>query len=381
LACALVFYLIKEENSATIFFMFLKSLSLVNFRNYSSCKATFKTPITVLFGDNAQGKSNFLESIYYLATTKSSKAEREDELIQEKKDFLRVEGVVKEEEEVLLEVVIQSAEGLGLRKKMKINGIPKRALDYGGNLKVVLFSPEDINLVTGSPSLRRGHMDQVLSQIDKTYRKSLSSYENVLVRKNKILKRIREGYARIDELSFWTDQQIMLGANILIKRRQLFEFLNSVEKNLGDFQFQYLESEVTSEKLKDYQTREIESATSLIGPHRDDFIFKLGSVDLSKFGSRGEQRTAVLDLKLSEVSFIELISNDRPVLLLDDIFSELDSAHRQHVMEISKLQQTIIVTIELDNQLKKSLSDAQFMNVKAGVISELESSARHRILA
>jgi DNA replication and repair protein RecF len=369
-----LFYLIKDKNSATIFFMFLKSLSLTNFRNYSSYKHFFKKPITVLFGDNAQGKSNFLESIFYLATTKSPKAEKEEELIQDNKDFLRVEGVVKEKEEVLLEVVIQSSEAIGLRKKMKINGIPKRALDYGGNLKVVLFSPEDINLVTGSPSLRRGHIDQVLSQIDKTYRKSLTSYENVLVRKNKILKRIREGYARIDELSFWTDQQIMLGENILIKRRQLFEFLNSVEKNFGDFQFEYVESEVTSERLREYQTKEIDSATSLIGPHRDDFLFKLGKKDLSKFGSRGEQRTAVLDLKLSEVSFIELISTDRPILLLDDIFSELDSAHRKHVMDISTLQQTIIVTIELDNQLKKSLSDAQFLIVKGGLISELKST-------
>src|SRR5258708_13068040 len=188
--------------------MQLKSIKLTNFRNYSKANFNFTTLVTILIGDNAQGKCNFLESIYLLATKKSLKADKDLELIKEREDFLRVEGEVVES--VKLEIGMQLV-GEQLNKKIKVNGIPRRLVDYAKNLAVVVFAPEDINLVTGAPSLRRYYLDSVLSQVDPSYKKALASYESMVVRKNKLLKRIREGFANLSELDYWSDQQVLLG--------------------------------------------------------------------------------------------------------------------------------------------------------------------------
>lgn len=358
------------------------SLKLTNFRNYPSVFFEFGKKavssddgkqITVLRGNNAQGKTNFLESIYFLATAKSPRADRDEELILAGQEVVRVEGDIKnrlsgDEEEVHLEVVMQSVNG-HLTKRVKVNGIPRRVSDYSENFAVVLFRPEDINLVSGSPSLRRDFIDSAISQVDKSYKRTISTYENLLVRKNRLLKRIREGFAKRGELEYWTDQQVLLGAVVQEKRRELFEFLNVVERKFGDSRFKYLQNAITSERLQEYQIREIESASSLIGPHRDDFVFLMGERDLSKFGSRGEQRTAVLDLKISEAEFIDSKMGGRPVLLLDDIFSELDVDHRKHVIDLAAIQQTIIATVDWDDNLEKALKGARVLNVESGKIS------------
>lgn len=343
--------------------MFLKNVTLTNFRNYSDCKFEFNSQITVLVGDNAQGKSNFLESIYFLATTKSPKAERDEEVIKNGESILRVEGLL--DTEISLEIAMQLLEGK-LTKRIKVNGVGRKVSDYSANLAVVLFSPEDVNLVTGSPSLRRAHLDQTISQVHKEYKRALSNYENIVIRKNRLLKSVREGQAKLSELDFWYDQQILLGGLIVLKREEFFSFINSQEKKFGNFKFEYLENALNSARLKEYQKKEVESASSLIGPHRDDFLFKLNDIDLSKFGSRGEQRTAVLDLKLTEVEYFESVLNNRPILLLDDIFSELDVSHRQHVIDISKMQQTIIATVDWDDYLAQALSGAKIVQVKNG---------------
>jgi DNA replication and repair protein RecF len=344
--------------------MFLKNLKLTNFRNYPTLDFKFKNQITVLIGDNAQGKSNFLESIYFLSTTKSPKADKDEELIKQGESYLRVMGKVDETD---LEIALQLVES-SLRKRVKVNGIGKRVADYAANLAVVLFAPEDVNLVTGSPSLRRAHLDQTLSQIDREYKKALSGYENVVTRKNRVLKAINEDQARTDELTFWTDQQLILGTILSIKREEFFKFVNSVEKKFGAYKFEYLPNPISAERLKEYQGREIAATNSLVGPHRDDFLFTLEGKDLAKYGSRGEQRTAVLDLKLAEVAYIEATLGSRPIFLLDDIFSELDDAHREHVIELSKMQQTIIATVEFDHYLQKALKEAEWWSVNTGQI-------------
>lgn len=346
--------------------MFLQKLSLKNFRNYSNLDFKFDKKITVLVGDNAQGKTNFLESIYYLATTKSSRAEKEEELINDQTDFLNIAGELSNDTK--LEIAIQKVE-TRLLKKAKVNGVSRRVSDYSQNLAVIIFAPEDINLVTGSPSLRRNHLDQVLSQVDKDYKKSLSKYEEVITKKNKLLKIIRETNASVDLLTFWLEQQLLYGEIIAQKRADFFNFINSTERTFGQFQYQYLPSLLTHDRLLEYQPREIDSASSLIGPHRDDFNFFLAQKDLSKYGSRGEQRTAVLDLKLSEINFIEQTLQDRPILLLDDIFSELDLSHKEHVLNLSKLQQTIITSVEIESQLVKELgSEVKVYQVAKGKI-------------
>jgi len=255
-----------------------------------------------------------------------------------------------------------------LTKRVKVNGIPRRVTDYSENFAVVLFRPEDINLVSGSPSLRRNFIDFAISQVDRGYKRTISSYDNLLVRKNRLLKRIREGFATREELEYWTDQQILLGGVVQEKRLEFFEFLNLVERRFGESEFRYIQNQISVERLKEYQIREIESASSLIGPHRDDFMFMMGERDLSKFGSRGEQRTAVLDLKISEAEFIDKKLGSRPVLLLDDIFSELDVEHRKHVIDLASIQQTVIATVDWDANLEKALKEAEVVQVENGTI-------------
>ena len=362
--------------------MFLKRLKLTNFRNYPSLDFEFTTPLTILLGNNAQGKSNFLESIYLLATTKSPKADRDEEIIKNGEETLHVEAVVlgdavtpessqERVEETVLQIAMQRTE-TGLLKRVKVNGIGRRVVDYIGNLTVVSFSPEDINLVTGSPSLRRWHIDLTLAQIDREYKTALTNYEEVVVRKNKLLKMIREGLSRVEELDFWLERQVEYGKVVTAKRLEFFTFLNSQGKKFGDFRFDYLMSEVSKERLSEYQSREIASATSLVGPHRDDFIFKLEDRDLSKYGSRGEHRTAVLDLKISEASFVENKLGNRPILLLDDVFSELDNAHKAHVVELVRLQQTVIAGVDLEDLIINELPEARIYRVKRGGVTYSE---------
>jgi DNA replication and repair protein RecF len=348
--------------------MRLLHLKLQNFRNYSKIDFPFKEVVTVLTGENAQGKTNFLESIYLLATTKSAKADKDEELIQEGETHLRVEGEVEGIETVNLEVGML-LEDEKLSKKTRVNGIPRRAVDYCLNLAVVFFTPENINLVTGSPSLRRYHLDQTLSQSDRSYKRTLTTYENIIVRKNKILKAIQEGFAKKDQLTYWTDQQILMGALLSQKRQEYFDFINQIEKKFGAFNYLYKPSLVTLERLEEYHEREIASGNSLIGPHRDDFGFFLENRDLSKYGSRGEQRTAVLDLKFSEVEFMENVLGQRPILLLDDIFSELDASHRQHVVDLAFQQQTVIASVDWDETLETALKGAKIVKVKSGSIT------------
>lgn len=345
--------------------MRLLHLKLQNFRNYQAIDFSFKKQVTVLTGENAQGKTNFLESIYLLATTKSIKADKDEELVREGENFLRVEGAVENQDTTNLEIamLIQNDK---LTKKTKVNGIPRRSIDYCIYLAVVFFTPENINIVTGSPSLRRYHIDQTLSQIDRDYKKTLTVYESIVVRKNRILKAIQEGIAGRDQLTYWIDQQILFGNILTAKRQNYFAQINSTEKKFGPFNYLYKPSEITLERWKEYESKEIVSANSLIGPHRDDFGFFYDGRDLSKYGSRGEQRTAVLDLKFSEVEFIESSFGQRPILLLDDIFSELDASHRQHVIDLAFQQQTIIASVDWDEILAESLKEAEIVQVKAG---------------
>ncbi len=360
--------------------MFLKNIKLANFRNYSEVELKFDCPITVLVGNNAQGKSNFLEAIYFLSTTKSPKADKDEELIKKGESVVRVEGVIENtDSQTNLEIAMQLQDeslGNGIIKKVKVNGIARRVLDYIGNLAVVIFSPEDINLVTGSPALRRWHIDLTLAQIDKEYKKALTTYGEVVTSKNRLLKHIKEGNAKVDELTYWSNQQLSLGQVVSQKRTDFFEFLNKTEKKFNSFLFEYLGNELTEKRLLEYQSREIAACASLIGPHRDDFDFVVGnrlgdpfSRSLRHFGSRGEHRTAVLDLKIAEVAFVEHVLGTRPVLLLDDVFSELDLAHRQHVLKLIDLQQTVIATVELDDYLKQSLKNAAILSVENGQLS------------
>ncbi len=346
--------------------MFLKKINLTNFRNYSSLELNFDNRPTILAGNNAAGKSNLLESIYLLSTAKSLRVETEDELIKKDEEFCRVEGFTEDLE--LLIIINRQTSEVNFRKKALVNGISRRTTDFIGNLSAVIFYPSDINMVTGSPSLRRWHLDLALAQIDSNYKKALTVYEQFLTARNKVLKRIREGQGKKDELDYWTKGLLDQAKVISDKRKKFFEFINLLDKPLGEFKFEYKPSEVTVEKLTETNGREVAAATTLIGPHRDDFRILLEDRNISHYGSRGEQRTATLAFKLAQLEYMAKILGQRPVLLLDDVFSELDASHRAHVVDIVSKQQTIIATVELENIPQSFLDSARILKVENGKI-------------
>lgn len=357
--------------------MFLKSLHLTNFRNYSQLELKFDTRPTILVGNNAAGKSNLLEAIYLLSSTKSLRVETEDELIKDEEDFLRVEGFLTEPEIELLVIINRPTDEVSFKKKVLVNGISRRIVDFIGNLPAVIFYPSDINMVAGSPSLRRWHLDLALAQINVEYKRSLTLYEQFLTARNRVLKRIREGHGRVDELEYWTEELVSKGKTVSLKRGEFFQFINGLQTSLGEFRFEYKQSEVTVERLMETNGREVAAAATLIGPHRDDFVVEAlsevegqgSSRDLAHFGSRGEQRTATLAFKLAQLEYMAHVLGKRPILLLDDIFSELDADHRAHVVEVVGKQQTIIATVELENIPKAFLDSSRILRVEDGKIT------------
>ena len=313
----------------------VKSINLVNFRNFRKKTIDFSQKVTVIIGPNASGKTNILESLFLLSTGKSFKAQVEEEMIGYNNDLARVEGHE-------LEAILTRGREDWPKKRLLVGGVPKRLIDFAGNFKVVLFGPWDMDLVTGSPSLRRRFLDSTLSQIDREYRRAILSYEKGLRQRNRLLFRIREEGLSRGQLLFWNQLLIKNGNYISSARQNLIDFINNLKK--CNLKYDY--SAISEKRLEEYAGEEIASATTLVGPHRDDFIFLQEKRNMSKYGSRGQQRMEILWLKLAELAFVEERTNEKPTLLLDDIFSELDHDHRKVVFSVIGNQQTIITTAD-----------------------------------
>ena len=338
----------------------VKSINLTNFRNFKKKTIDFSEKLTVIVGPNATGKTNILEALYLLSTGRSFKAQIEEEMVNYNAEIARISGRITNNELSItdemtethytkyiihnssLEAILTRGTGDWPRKRLLINGVPKRLVDFAGNFKVVLFGPWDLDLVTESPGLRRRFLDMVLSQVDREYRRVSLSYEKGLRQRNRLLFRIREEGLPRSQLLFWNQLLIRNGNYITQKREDFIEFINNLKKcNL-----KYDSSAISEERLEQYGEEEIAAATTLVGPHRDDFIFLQEKRDLSKYGSRGQQRMEILWLKLAELAFVEKVTQTVPTLLLDDIFSELDHEHRDVVLSVIVNQQTIITTAD-----------------------------------
>ena len=363
--------------------MELAFVKLTNFRNFPDRRFTFSPNINIIVGRNASGKTNILESVFLLATGKSFKARVEGETVNYDAEVTRVTGSVSGSQNVEgskgnegskkhstsyrlhstdLEVVLthgqvkvgESPEKVQkvARKRLLVNGVGRRLVDFAGNLGVVLFAPQDMSLVTESPSLRRRFLDIVLSQVDREYRRCLLSYEKGLRQRNKLLWRIREESVPRSQLLFWDKLLIKNGDYVSGKREEFIDFVNTQgEIDLSGFKFRldYDKSAISESRLEQYAREEVAAGTTLVGPHRDDFVFKVedkAERNLASYGSRGEQRMGVLWLKMAELAYVTKSTGENPILLLDDIFSELDHVHRDIVMEVVTKQQTIITTAD-----------------------------------
>ncbi len=342
--------------------MTIQSLTLQNFRNYSKRAFAFSPETTLIIGLNTAGKTNILEAIFMMATGRSFRAEMDREVVAWGNEMSNVKVQMSNEQETKLELFITQGEVQGQKvplKKYLVNGVGRRMIDFVGNLRVVLFWPEDLELVTDGPSLRRRYLDSVLVQVDREYRWHLLSYERGLRQRNRLLDFINEGTAHRHQLFFWDQLLIKSGGYLTDARAQFIEFINRYQILNIKYQIEYDKSVISETRLAQYADEEIAAKATLVGPHRDDFQFKIQNskfkiddgeedrlLELSKFGSRGEQRLAILWLKLAELAYIEKQGGERPVLLLDDIFSELDYLHRALVFDLIGKQQTIITSAD-----------------------------------
>jgi DNA replication and repair protein RecF len=352
--------------------------------------------LTIVIGPNTAGKTNILEAVYLLATGRSFRAGVEREMISHEQEIARVSSKFQisnsKKEGLELEIVLTTGFVQGKQapyKRYLVNGIGRRKSDFVGNFYAVLFNPQDIELVTDSPGRRRAFLDNVLVQTSKSYARALTEYEKALRRRNKILADLSEKRAnpllrsseldknRHGQLEYWDKLLVEKGRVITRYREKFVKFLNSSgfaiqdsyvrkkssKNTLGKFGVEYRKSEVSEERLEEYAKREAAAGYTLIGPHRDDFGLKLKAQssklksttqnlkldedrDISIYGSRGEQRLAVLWLKLGELEYLKEKTGEKPVLLLDDIFSELDHEHRRLVQKIIPDYQTIITAAD-----------------------------------
>jgi DNA replication and repair protein RecF len=387
--------------------MHVRKLSLMNYRNYQRCILDLESGATIFHGDNGQGKTNLLEAIYLLATSRSFRTSTDRELmswraIKERMMFTRVDArVVRQDSELHLEITLKGEataqhdreDGLTVSKTLSVNGLPVRASQLVGQLNAVIFSPEDLALLTGTPSVRRRYLDLTRSQIHHSYLRALQRYQRVLTQRNHLLRQIRERRRPSSDLFVWDEELMNLGAEIIKGRLDLITALNGpladlyrrLTRSERQLELRYVGTSglqhgaITLEeiragirtRLSQLQPREIEQAVSLVGPHRDNVEFLVDGIDMGAFGSRGEQRIVVVALKLAEAQVIRNEVGESPVLLLDDILSELDPWRRQFVQEqVFGDFQTILTVADLSACNDLVLAGARKFQVQRGTLEE-----------
>jgi DNA replication and repair protein RecF len=363
--------------------MIIKSLELSNFRNYESLHLDFSEGTNIFYGDNAQGKTNILESLYMISTTKSHRGVKDRDLIR----FGQEEAHIRT---VLIKNDLDYQVDMHLRKNrtkgIAINGQRiRKASELIGLLHIVFFSPEDLSIVKDGPAQRRRFMDMELCQLDASYLHDLNHYNKIVEQRNKLLKDIsinRSGDNSIlDTLDIWDIQLISFGKKVIEARKKFINALNpiidgihgSLSGNKEKIELRYepdVECDDFEAKLKSSRNTDLRYCTTSVGPHRDDISFILNTTDLRKFGSQGQQRTASLALKLSEIELVRTAVNDEPVLLLDDVLSELDSSRQHYLLNSIGGIQTLITCTGLDELVKMRFKIDKVFNVVNGSVME-----------
>lgn len=340
--------------------MILDRILLSNFRSYPAADFSFSPQTTVIIGQNTAGKSNLVEAVMMLSKGKSFKTDNALEMIRFGEKVVRVKGkILRDEGETILEyagvseepVFFSGEESISIKQQFKVNDIPRRRVDFAHNLYSLLFLPSHMDLLSGGPSHRREFMDEVLSMGDPNYFRSHTQYEKALRQRNALLKRVKETGIRDEkEFAYWNDLLITHGQELQNKRGTFIEFINESKKVFIPFIVEYDKSEISKDRLEMYAVAEVSSGVTLVGPQRDDLFVYLSSEERKSrnsakaFGSRGQQRLIILNLKMIQMDYLEKLLGVRPILLLDDIFSELDSGHIDDVLELTSRQQTIITT-------------------------------------
>lgn len=357
--------------------MILKSVELSNFRNYEKLHIEFDSGTNILYGDNAQGKTNILESVYVSGTTKSHKGSKDREMIRFHCEEAHIRTLVEKNG---LDYQIDMHLKKNRTKGIAINRMPiKKAGELFGILNLVFFSPEDLNIIKNGPSERRRFLDFELCQLDKIYLLQLSKYNKILNQRNKLLKDIQFRPELIDTLPVWDQQLITCGMQVIDARAKFVEQLNSIvygihKKISGEREELVLKYEPDTsakeleERIFSAKERDLKLGQTTAGPHRDDLSFFIHGVDIRKFGSQGQQRTSALSLKLSEIELVKKSIHETPILLLDDVLSELDSNRQNFLLNSIHDIQTVITCTGLDEFVKNRFQINRVFQVMEGQI-------------
>mgnify|MGYP000227715036 CR=1 FL=1 len=359
--------------------MIIKSIELQNFRNYEDLNISFDEGTNIFYGDNAQGKTNILEAAYLSGTTKSHKCSKDKEMIRfgEQESHIRT-VVVKKEKEYQIDMHLKHNRSKGIA----INKVPiKKASELFGILNMVFFSPEDLNIIKNGPGERRRFMDAELCQLDKLYLTDLAGYNHVLNQRNKLLKDMYKQPDLGATLDVWDMQLAEYGSKVIKRREQFIKDINKIIKpihrklteNSEEIEVVYKKSCNEDElynKIIENRKKDIKLKSTSAGPHRDDILFFNKDINIRTYGSQGQKRTVALSLKLAEIELVKSLINDTPVLLLDDVLSELDSDRQNHLLKSLDEIQTVITCTGLDEFIENRFSINKVFQVTKGKIEE-----------
>ncbi|MCI8567533.1 MAG: DNA replication/repair protein RecF [Lachnospiraceae bacterium] len=359
--------------------MVIHSLELQNFRNYREMQMDFSQGVNIFYGDNAQGKTNILEAIFVGATARSHRAGRDREMILFGKEEAHIKYFVEKRgitDRIDMHLKKNRAKGIAL------NGVPlRRASDLFGSANVVFFSPEDLNIIKDGPSERRKFMDTELCQLDRVYMNHLANYNKVVMQRNKLLKELEFHGDYLDTLQVWDEQLVRYGREVIRRRQEFVAQLEEIIRGIHgaitagreeirvSYEPSVCEDQFESELIKN-RARDLRARATLSGPHRDDLAFMLGEIDIRTFGSQGQQRTAALSLKLSEIEIVKKRTNDCPVLLLDDVLSELDGSRQEKLLDSIQHVQTLLTCTGVDAFVKKRFPVNRIFRVTQGTIQQ-----------
>lgn len=360
--------------------MIIESIELKNYRNYDELHMDFNQGTNILYGDNAQGKTNILEAVYVCCTTKSHRGSKDRELIQFEREESHIKLTIRKDDvpyRIDMHLKKNKAKGVA------VNGVPiRKASELFGIVNVVFFSPEDLNLIKNGPAERRRFIDLELCQLNKLYVHALVQYNKVIVQRNKLLKELTFRPEYESTLDIWDMQLVQYGKEIIKYRQEFVSQLNDMVLDIhrqlsGDRETLQLlyEPNVTIQEfeanLKKSRVQDMKQKTTLTGPHRDDISFLINEIDIRKFGSQGQQRTAALSLKLAEIELVKQLVHDYPILLLDDVLSELDGNRQDHLLSGINHIQTMITCTGLDDFINHRFQiDKIFKVIDGTVMSE-----------
>ncbi|MFR7441849.1 MAG: DNA replication/repair protein RecF [Lachnospiraceae bacterium] len=359
--------------------MKIESLKLKNFRNYELLSLGFDKSTNIFYGDNAQGKTNILEAVYLSGTTKSHRGTKDKDMIQFGANESHIETIVEKngiKYQIDMHLKKNSPKGIA------INKIPiRKASELFGIINIVFFSPEDLNIIKNGPGERRRFIDLELSQLDKVYLNNLSNYNRIVNQRNHLLKEIDYNKGALETLDIWDMQLIQYGNKIVERRQKFIEEINKIISNIHkkltgnreDIKIVYEPSNGAlsfEQALLKNKEKDLRIKSTSVGPHRDDIAFLVSDIDIRKYGSQGQQRTAALSLKLSEIELVKQSIHDTPVLLLDDVLSELDKHRQNYLLDSIHDIQTLITCTGVDEFVNHRFSINKVFHVQNGQVTK-----------